>query len=48
MITGRDYAAEYVAKFGFIINELQQRLAAAAPLADTKDVFGRRIQVDNQ
>ena len=45
--TRRD-AREHFAKFGFVIDELQQGFAARPAPADSKYVFRGRVQVDDQ
>ena len=48
MIARRDDSAQYVPQFRIVIDETQQRLALSACLADSEDVFGGRIQADDQ
>ena len=48
MIPGREHPGKDVSHFRFVVDKLEQRLAARAPLADAEDVFCRRIQSDDK
>jgi hypothetical protein len=48
VVAGCRNAAEDLAHFRFVVDKLQQRLAAGALTANAEDVFSRRIQVDDQ
>jgi len=48
VIAGRHYAAQDVAQFRLVVDEAQQRFTARPALADAEDVFGRRVQADDE
>lgn len=48
MVAGRYNAAQDVAHLGFVVDQLQQGLAARACLADAEDVLGCRIERNDQ
>ena len=48
VVAGLRNAAQNFAHLRLVVDELQQRLAARALRADTKDVFCCRIQVDDE
>ena len=48
MIAGHRNARQHIPQFGFIIDELQQGFAAGAAAADSEDVLGGRVQVDDE
>jgi len=48
VVSGCDYAAEYFAQLGFVVNELQQGLATRPRAADAENVFCCGIYVDYQ
>lgn len=48
MIARLNDASQDVTHLGLIVDETQQGSAACALLADSKDVFGGRVERDNQ
>ena len=48
VVAGFDDATKDVAQFGLIVDELQQGFALRALNADAQNVFGGRIQADDQ
>lgn len=48
MVTARGNARQDIAHLGLVVDQLQQRLTVRALLADTKDVFGGRVQRNDQ
>ena len=48
MIAGLQDTRQDVVQFGFVVDELHQRSAAGATFTDAKNVFGGRVQADDQ
>ena len=48
VIPGDRNTAQDLAHLRFVVDKLQQRLAACAPAADTKNVFCGRVQVNDE
>jgi hypothetical protein len=48
VIAGRGDAAQDFAHFGFVVDEAQQRLATRPRTADAENIFGGRVQVDDE
>jgi len=47
-IAGCCHTAEYFTQFGFVIDQLQQRLAVRSCTADSEEIFCGGVHVDNQ
>ena len=48
VVAARSNARKDFAHLGFVVDELQERLAARTFATDAEYVFGGRVQVDNQ
>ncbi len=48
LVTGCRDPTEYLAHFRLVVHEPQQRLAPGARTTDAEDVFGGRVEVDDQ
>jgi len=48
VVSGSQHATQDVTHFRLVINQAQERFTLRALLADAKNIFGRRIQADDQ